>query len=340
MAFFLISRSFIITLSFLTTFFFKSLIADSNTSFSLNNFGKDSTFVALYGDAKLINGGSSLQLTAASPSSAGRVIYKKPIKIYAGTPKKLVSISTYFSFYISNGDLLSFLVFPLNVFDYNASSGLLSNRKHKYLSVEFEHHISIDSSRLMSVKVMNLSSVNLAIDGSEKMQTWIDYQPGSKRLEVRLNRFGSTRPIDPQLFVQLDLLKIWPKTEGVFVGLSSSNGNSSKTCKVDSWSFKASRAPDWLHSEPLDPMNSILNQEQQIKVVSKENYCVMKILAALILGIGFGSLGTFVVMFLFTVFGNRNRQPIVPEEFAVKSLQDYEHKKLKIVLDEASANEN
>lgn len=327
-----ISRTFIVFYFFI--FLFKSITADSNTSFSLNNFGKDSSFdsfLALYGDAKVVNGGSSLQLTAPSVSSAGRVIYKKPIKIYGGIPKKLVSFSTHFSFSISNGNTLAFMVFPhgypLDLYNYNASSGLLS--------VEFginEDHNGIDSSRFVSVKVMNLSSVNLVLNGSEKMQTWIDYEPGSRRAEVRLNRFGSKRPIDPVLFTQIDLSKIWPKNERVFVGLSSSNGNSSQTCNIHYWSFKASRAPDWMHSQPLDPVasDSIENQEHKMKG-SKESDCVIKIVAALIVGIGCGGLSTFFVMLMWTVFGKR-RQPVVPEEFAVKSLQ---HKKLKIVLDEA-----
>ncbi|KVH94865.1 L-type lectin-domain containing receptor kinase VIII.2-like [Cynara cardunculus var. scolymus] len=334
-----ISRTFI-TLSFFI-FLSKSLTADSNTSFSLKNFGKDSSFdsfLALYGDAKVVHGGSSLQLTAPSASSAGRVIYKRPIKIYGGIPKKLVSFSTHFSFSISNGNSLAFMVFPygypLDLYNYNASFGLLS--------VAFgmnEAQSGIDSSMFVSVKAMNLSSVNLVLNGSERMQTWIDYEAGSRRVEVRLNRFGRKRPIDPVLFTQIDLSKIWPKNEGVFVGLISSNGNSSQTCEIHYWSFKASRAPDWMHSQPLDPMvsNSIENQEHKLKV-PKESDCVIKILAALIVGIGCGGLSTFFVMFMWTVFGKR-RQPIVPEEFTVKSLQECEHKKLKIVLDEASANE-
>ncbi|KAL4557953.1 hypothetical protein LXL04_036149 [Taraxacum kok-saghyz] len=327
-----ISRSFV-TLCFFT-FFFKSLIATSNTSFSLNNFGENSTFpsfLALYGDAKVDNGGSSLQLTGPVLSSAGRVIYKKPIKIYGGIPEKSVSISTYFSFSISNGNHLAFVLFPygypLNLFDYKYSSGLLS--------VEFEEHIAIDSSRLMSVKLMNISSVNLVINGSEVMQTWIDYEPASKRLEVRLNNIGSNRPVDPLLFVQKDLSKIWPKNERVYVGLTSSNQNSSEICKIDSWKFKAHRAPDWMHSQPLDPTKEIQKHEMKVPI---ESDCVMKILVALISGIGLGCLGTFIVMFMWTVFGNR--RPVMPEEYAVKSLQEDEHKKLKIVLDKACANEN
>nr|GEX05770.1 L-type lectin-domain containing receptor kinase VIII.2-like [Tanacetum cinerariifolium] len=228
----------------------------------------------------------------------------------------------------------AFGMFPAS----NGSFGVMGRKKFSLLSfVEFEEHVG----GFMSVKVMkNMSSVNLVVNasGTVKMHTWIDYEAGSKRLEVRMNSFGENRPVDPVLFVQLDLWKIWPKSERVFAGLSSWNRNSSQGCEVDSWRFKASIAPDWMHSQPLNPM--VLNQGHEVKVVvPKESDCVLKILVALILGIGCGALGTFVGMFMCTVLSNRKRRPIVPEEFAVKSLQEYEHKKLKIVLDEASANE-
>lgn len=319
------SRSFT-SLVFLT-FFFKTLLADSFI------FAQNPSLVTLFGDAKLTKNSTSLEL------SGGSVIYKKPIKIYGGTPKKLVSFSTYFTFHFSyeNENTLAFGMFPVG-YPLNGSFGVLGSKKFRSLSVEFEEHIGIDSLRFMSVKVMNMSSVDLVVNGSVKMQTWIDYEAGSKRLEVRVNRFGENRPVNPVLFVQVDLWKIWPKSDKVFAGLSSINRNSSQGCEVDSWRFKTSIAPDWMHSQPLDPM--VLNQGHEVKVVvPKESDCVVKILVALMVGIGCGALGTVVGMFMCTVLSNRKRRPIVPEEFAVKSLQEYEHKKLKIVLDEASANE-
>ncbi|PWA88878.1 Concanavalin A-like lectin/glucanase superfamily [Artemisia annua] len=317
------SRSFI-SLVFLS-FFFKTLFADSF------NLAQNPSLITLYGDAKLIKNTTSLELSSLR-KSVGSVIYKKPIKIYGGTPKKLVSFSTYFSFNVSYGNTLAFGMFPVG-YPLNGSFGLLGSKKFRSLSVEFEDHLGF-----MSAKVMNMSSVDLVVNASVKMQTWINYEAGSKRLEVRVNMFGENRPVDPVVFVQLDLLKIWPKSKKVFVGLSSINRNSSQGCEVDSWTFKASIAPDWMHSQPLDPM--VLNQGHEVKVVvPKESDCVVKILVALMVGIGCGALGTIVGMFMCTVLSNRKRRPIVPEEFAVKSLQEYEHKKLKIVLDEASANE-
>lgn len=347
MAAFPTSRYFIVLYFF--TLSFESLIAESNSSFSFKNFGGNSSFqsvLALYGDAKAVNGGSSLQLTAPSVSSAGRVIYRNPIKFYGGIPKKLVSFSTYFSFSISsdskNGDGLAFVVFsdgyPVDLFDDNGSFGLPNGDNLKFLSVEFDtsmdekygdmngNHIGIDLSSFVSLKATNLSSFNLGLKSGNRLQVWIDYQSSSRRLEVRLSRYSETRPVDPLLFHRIDLPKIWPGNEGFFVGLTSSNGNSSQLCNLYSWSFKTRQTPDWMHSEPLNPMVFKEREETEIKIHKKSD-CVMRILSALILGIGLGALGSFIGMFMWTIFSKR--RPIAPEDYAMKH----------VVLDKSSANE-
>lgn len=331
------------------TFCLKSLTADSNSSFSFKNFGQNSSFesvLALYGDAKVVNDGLSLQLTAPLDSSAGRVIYKNPIKFYAGIPRKLVSFSTYFSFSISsdsrNGDGLAFVVFsdgfPVDSFDDNGSFGFSNGDNFKFLSVEFDtlmddrygdmngNHVGIDLSSFVSMKVTNLSSVNLGLNSGNRLQAWIDYESGSRRLEVRLNRFGENRPLDPLLFEHIDLPKIWPENEGFFVGLTSSNGNSSQLCNLYSWSLKTRQPLDWMHSEPLDPIVFKEGKEDEIKIHKKSD-CVMRILSALILGIGLGALGSFIGMFLWTIFAKR--RPIAPVEYPMKP----------VVNDKGSASE-
>ncbi|KAI3694522.1 hypothetical protein L1987_77489 [Smallanthus sonchifolius] len=334
------STSWYFTILYFFTFCVKSLTAGSNSSFYFNNFGQNSGFdsvLALYGDAKAVNGGLSVQLTAPVDSSAGRVIYKNRIKFYGGIPEKLVSFSTYFSFSISsdsgNGDGLAFVVFsdvfPVDLFDDDGSFGLSNGGNFKFLSVEFDingNHVGIDSSNFVSLKVRNLSSVNLGLNSGNRLQAWIDYESMSRRLEVRLNKFGETRPIDPLLFEHIDLPKIWPEKEGFFVGLSSSNGNSAQLCNVYSWSFKTRRAPDWMHSVAVDPNLLKQGEENEVKV-HKSSDCVMRVLSALILGIGLGALGSFIGMFVWTVFAKR--QPISPEEYAVKP----------VVHEKASANE-
>ncbi|XP_059639715.1 mannose-specific lectin CML-2-like [Cornus florida] len=135
MAVFSPSRYF--TTLFLLFLYFKTLSVYPNSSFSFKNFDKDSNFEsqpALYGDAKIDNCGSSVQLTGSSSSSAGRLIYKKLIKLGEGNPMRMVYFSSYFSFSISreNGDGLAFVMFPigfpLNVFD-GSSFRLLVERK-------------------------------------------------------------------------------------------------------------------------------------------------------------------------------------------------------------------
>ncbi|KAK1408488.1 hypothetical protein QVD17_40305 [Tagetes erecta] len=334
---------------FFFTFYFKSLTALTNSSFNFNNFAHTSRFdslISLYGDAKASNDGLSLQLTAPFNSSAGRVIYKHPVKFYAGRSKKLVTFSTNFSFSVSsgdgNGDGLAFVVvsdeYPVDLFDKNGSFGIGNGGDLKFLSVEFDtlmddkygdvngNHVGIDLSSFVSLKVKNLSSVNLGLNSGEKLQAWIDYESNSRRLEVRLSKFGENRPVDPLLFKHIDLVKIWPENEGFLVGLSSYNRNSSQLCNVYSWSFNTRRSPDWMHSEPLDPILFKEREENEVKN-HKRSDCVMRILSALILGVGLGALGSFIGMFLWTIFSKR--QPISPEVYAAAAKP--------VVLDKAAS---
>ncbi|KAF5802263.1 putative non-specific serine/threonine protein kinase [Helianthus annuus] len=307
------------TILYFFTLFFKSLTATSNSSFSFNNLGQISTFdsvLALYGDAKAAPDSLSLQLTASLNSSVGRVIYKNPIKFYEGKPEKLVSFATYFSFSINSGSGLAFVVF---------SDGVLNGGKfNKFLGVEFDALMD----DIVTLKVTNMSDVNLGLDSGSRLQVWIDYESNSRRLEVRLSKLGENRPVNPVRFEHIDLPKIYPGNEGFVVGLSSYNRNSSQVCNVYSWSFKTRRAPDWMHSEPLDPL-SLKEKGNEVKGHKKSD-CVMRILSALILGIGLGALGTFVGMFVWTIFGKR--QPISPEDYAVKPV-------VVVVHDKASSNE-
>ncbi|KAI3801326.1 hypothetical protein L1987_29430 [Smallanthus sonchifolius] len=318
--------SYSLILCFFFTLYFKSLSADSCASFSFKNFGHNSSFesvLALYGDAKAVNDGLSVQL-----SGGGRVTYESPIKFYGGIPEKLVSFSTYFSFSISgsgsrNGDGLAFVVFsdgyPVDSF------GVSNGDNFKFLSVGIDtlrNHVGIDLSNLVSLKAANLSSVNLGmINSGDMLQVWIDYESGSRRLEVRLSKFGENRPLDPVLFERVDLAKIWPESERFYVGLSSSssNGNSSQLCNVYSWSFRTRRSPNWMHSQPLDPIGFKEVEGNEVKIHKKDD-CVMRVLSALILGVGLGALGSFVGMFMWTLFAKR--RPVSPEEYAVKPVVD------------------
>ncbi|KAI9169888.1 hypothetical protein LWI28_019139 [Acer negundo] len=114
------------------------------------------------------------------------------------------------------------------------------------------NHISIDVDCLLSIKLCNISSQNMFLNSGKKLDSWINYDASAKSLEVRLCYSGNIKPINLLLFYSIDLSKLWHDTD-VFVGLTSSNGNTTQTCSVYSWTFKSMLLSYWLHSQPLDP---------------------------------------------------------------------------------------
>lgn len=337
----------------LLIFHFKVLNADPSSSFSFKSFGKgphlEST-IALYGDAKLVNGGSVFQLTDSVSSSAGRVMYKKPIKLVEGNPRNLASFSTNFSFSMSkdNGDGLAFIMVPSGFnlsMSGNTSFGLsleMDKSKFRVVAIEFdtlrdvkygdlnENHVGIDVFSLVSVKVSNVSSHNIVLNSDKKLNSWIDYEASSKRLEVRLSYLDSAKPVDPLLSYPIDLSKLW-NDEEVFVGLSSSNRNSSQICYLYSWSFKLRHVPHWMHSQPLDPKTFVKNLKTPPQPPTTQTDCLLKVLGALIFGTACGALGASIVLYLWTIFANRRPVVPVPEDCAVH-LADFEYEKFKVLV--------
>ncbi|KAK6943059.1 hypothetical protein RJ641_028436 [Dillenia turbinata] len=116
----------------------------------------------------------------------------------------------------------------------------------------------------------------------------------------------------------------------VYVGLSSSGGNSTQTSFVYSWSFKLWIVPTWMHSEPLDPNGFSEKTDSPLVIGHKRSACVLRVLAALVFGTGCGALGALIVLILWTMLGNR--RPVVPEDIAVHPVKfDYENIKSDVV---------
>lgn len=309
---------------FLLNFFLKVQAEDpQNISFSFKNFGIDSNFtsqIALYGGAMVVKESMSIQITSSMVSG---VVYKKPIEVVEGQTRKTLSFSTYFVFSISRGNgkgfafiMIPSIGLPLNVFK-GGFIGLFKARKYRFLGVEFDtsrNHVGIDIDSLVSVKVGNVSSINLVLNSGERLQCWIDYEASSKRLEVRLSKLGDIRPVDPLLSYGINLSRMW-KEEKFLVGMSSLGANSSQKCNVYSWSFRTRSFPQWMHSEPLNP-EAFREKQEVVNVHKRSSDCGFKILAALICGTGCGALGAFIVFFSWNIFGNR--RPVVPQEFAMQ----------------------
>ncbi|KAF5179578.1 L-type lectin-domain containing receptor kinase VIII.2 [Thalictrum thalictroides] len=338
----------------LVVFYLVTLAAKPISSFSLKRFDKDANFdpkITLYGDAKIVDGGSSVKITPPSNSSAGRLMYKYPIRFVDGKTRKPLSFSTYFQFSISpeNGDGLAFVFlpngFPMEEFDghsFGLSPGL-KKRRDGVLAVEFDtsvernvsdlnaNHVGIDVGSLVSARVSNVSSVHLVLSSGNKLHSWIDYDASSKRLEVRLSKSGH-RPYDPLLSYPINLFNMW-KEEEMFVGISSSNGNSTQSTSIYSWSFRLRHVPSWLHSQPLDPNYSLPSKPL---IAQEKNVCLPRILAALVFGIGCGALMVFIVLFMRAMFVSK-QAVVVPNEYPVHPME-FGYEKIKVVAEKAATD--
>ncbi|KAJ1411268.1 Legume lectin domain [Sesbania bispinosa] len=334
----------------------KTLAFEPIPLFSFADFEKDLKFksnVALYGNAKVVNGGGSgIHFSVSESSGAGRVIYKKPIKLFEGKPRQLVSFSTYFTFSMSmdSGGGLAFVMFPNgsegDVFN-QSSSGFpfgLNNRNFQVVGVEFSasrdgrngvftsYNVAMNVGNSVPAKISNTSSINLALT-SEKLHAWIDYEASSRRIEVRLSQHGISKPSDPLFWQTIDLSNVLKEKE-MFVGFSPVMGNiaSSQACSLYSWSFVLRHFPHSMHSEPLDPKVFVKNTETPVVKVKPRTRsdCFLRVLAAMIFGTGCGALTAFIVLYFWTIFGNR--RAVVPEESVMQPV-DVEYKKVKIVVD-------
>lgn len=287
--------------------------------------------LAFLGDAKslIVNGSSVAQLTLPRKHSVGRLMFRKPFKLFEGSPSKLVSFSTYLSFSLSqeSGDVLAFLMASnLSGFDeFDGSSfgisQLLNVSRFKALAVEFDsfkvdkdgdlngNRVKVNVGGLSSVKASNVSSVKLVLNSGGKLSCWIDYEANSKRMEIRLSQFSAQRPVKPLVMYSIDFARSWNSSKDVYIGIISSNGNSTQTCFIYSWSFTQRFAPKWMHSQPMNPE---IETEPVSSVPKSRSHCVMRVLAALIFGAACGILGAYTAMIVWRIVANR--RPVTPEE--------------------------
>ncbi|XP_059628049.1 L-type lectin-domain containing receptor kinase VIII.2-like [Cornus florida] len=330
-------------------FSFLTLISGPIFSFSFpalqNNPNFDSN-IALFGDAEIVDGGSSVKLTRPLASSFGLVTYNKPFKFLEPQTTSPTSFSTDFTFSISpeNGDGLSLIVYPTHSaskFSGKTSFGL--SQEIRFLGIEFDtsmdaavgdensNHVGVDVCSLVSARISNVSSVNLVLNSGVKLRSWIDYDASSKRLEVRLSELGGVRPYKPLLTYPIDLSEMW-KGEEVFVGISSSSGNSSQTSSVYSWKFRVRNVQSWMHSQPVDPRGYSKPGSEQ-KTAHKKSFCPLGILPGLLFVIGCGALVAFSVMFLWTV--SVRKYTMIPTSHSACPV-NFRYEKINVVVEDSS----
>lgn len=323
--------SFLLTLTALPIFAFSLKIVSNNANFHPE--------IALFGDAEIAAGGAHVQLTRPSSSSSGLLRCSRPFKFFEGNARTAASFSAEFSFSISpeNGDGIALVFAPEGFGSEPGSKPFGISSENRFLGVEFDtrldpnvgdlnaNHVGIDVGSFESVTAKDVSSINLVLNSGEKLKSWVDYDASSKSLEVRLSKFGDERPHIPLLAHQIDFPSTW-KDEDVFVGISSSNGNSSQTSNVYSWRFRLRKVPSWMHSLPADP-----HGHGEKHVEHKKGFCFLRFLEGLIFATGCGALIAYVMLFLWAIFVSRRtvlsvQLPGRSEEFRYQKVDVVAHK--------------
>ncbi|XP_010530423.1 PREDICTED: L-type lectin-domain containing receptor kinase VIII.1-like [Tarenaya hassleriana] len=330
-----LSRYFAITAISFIAFFSGISLSDESPLFSFQSFGKDVSFesdIAMYGDAKVVDGDSSIQLTNSVSYSSGRVVYKNPIKLVENDPEHPfpASFSTFFSLSMSpgHGSCLGFAVFP-------ALSGNNGTIRSSLFEVEFdtsanvskygdsnENHVAVLVDGSVMEKISNFTSADLVMNSEEKLYAWIDYQSDSKRLEVRFRNSGDAKPIETLISYWIDFSAMVKDNE-FMVGVYSYNQNSTQTYNLHSWSLEVRRFPRWVHSYALvDPKSNKPTSDKKRKDMA------LQILTCFITTFGSMAFLSFALVYLCRFFRRDNLAMVVPEECGLKA-KDFEYKKME-----------
>uniref|UniRef100_A0A1J3HIT1 Legume lectin domain-containing protein n=1 Tax=Noccaea caerulescens TaxID=107243 RepID=A0A1J3HIT1_NOCCA len=319
-------------------------ISEAKSSFSFTSLGKNASFeseeIALYGDAKLVDGGSSIsvQLNDDSVShGGGRVVYKKPLE-YTETKSEIdAGFHTAFSFSISpnRGGKLGFVVFPVNgTFD------------HSFFEVKFDISENFTKSKDSNVTVIVDGTTdsekmrNLTVANVEKekeklvLYAYINYLGGGKFIEVRLSKSESYNYLDPMVLYRIDLSEMLKDEDEFMVGLNSDSGNIS----LRSWSLKVRRVSKSVHSyAPLFLEN--LRKEEEAKRRRRER--MWETVTCFVMTFGSTGLVFFAMMHIWAAFKRNSLVMVTPEECGLKRKEfEYEKmEKMEVVISKAEAQQ-
>ncbi|ESQ45073.1 hypothetical protein EUTSA_v10010505mg [Eutrema salsugineum] len=343
MASYILSRSSLLLLLALLSLFSRNSISEAKSSFSFTSFGKkpsfDSDDISLYGDAKLVDGGSSIsiQLNDSVSQGDGLVVYKKPIEFVETESEYPAGFSTFISFSISpsRGGRLGFVAFPVN-----------GTSDHSLFEVKFdtsENFTKIGDSSVAVIvdgtnvpeKTRDFSIANLQKKEEEKLvllYAWINYIAGGQFLEVRLSKSESIKPVDPVIFTWINLSGMLKGKDEFMVGVKSYNG----TFNLHSWSLEARRVPKGMHSYGA-LLGAKLREEEEAKRRRRER--VWEIVSCF--GMTFASTGLvfFAMMHIWAAFKRKNIVMVMQEECGIKTKEfEYEKmEKMEIVMSKAEA---
>ncbi|CAH8286682.1 unnamed protein product, partial [Eruca vesicaria subsp. sativa] len=248
MASFILPMSSLVLLLALTSLFSRISISEASSSFSFTRYDKNASFISddisLYGDAKLLDGGASIQLTDSVSHIGGGVLYKKPIESKDTNADYFTGFSTVFSFSMppGRGGSVGLVVFPSNgTFD------------HSLFEVKFDISDNFTKLRDSNVtvgvygstvaeKISNLTVVNFEEEEEEMLlYVWINYQANIRYLDASLTNSKRYKYPQTRFGSRVDSLQ---DEDEFMVGVKSYNGNFS----LHSWRLQAGHFSRSMHS--------------------------------------------------------------------------------------------
>ncbi|KAK3031042.1 hypothetical protein RJ639_035073, partial [Escallonia herrerae] len=290
--------------------------------------------IALFGDAIFINSDPtrSVRLTRPAPSSSGLLLHGKPFRFLKPT-----SFSTDFTFSISPQTRVGLALiiarsdFP-SKFSSKTETPFGLHGENRFLEIEFDKlvngNVGVGVSGPKSASISNASLANVGV----KLQSWVDYDASSKRLEVRLGGFGSSRPYDPLLAYPIDLAGMW-EGEEVVVGLSSFSGHSVQSSSVYSWSFRVRSVPKSMHSQPINPQGYTNEFVEEQERVQKKSGCALGVISGLFFATGCGVLAAIVLLILWAMFVDKNL--IIPADDGSVHPVDFSYEKINVIVEKS-----
>ncbi|KAG2329042.1 hypothetical protein Bca4012_021341 [Brassica carinata] len=284
--------SFLLLLPLLSLFSTIS-ISEAKPSFT---FGKNGSFesddIALYGEANLLHGGSSIsiQLNDSVSHNSGRVVYKKPIEFVETMSEYPAGFSTFISFSVNNGGgRLGFVVFPVN--------GTFDQSLFEVKFDTFERNVTVSVDGTTVPEEIRSFRIANSEEEDKELYAWINYIAGGKFLEVRLSKSESFEHVDPLMFTRIDLsAMLTGKGDEFMVGV---NGN----VNLHSWSLEARSVPKGEHSYAAIMVEKAIKEEEAKR---RRRARAWEIVTCFVMTFGSTGLVFFAMMHIWAAFKRNN----------------------------------
>ncbi|XP_058746703.1 probable L-type lectin-domain containing receptor kinase S.7 [Vicia villosa] len=213
------------------------------------------TNITFTGDSSLTN--RLISLTKPTPLSTGSILYNNPIPLFDKQTNTTSSFSTTFSFSITNpnnptsfGDGFCFFLSPNNLSSTSSFSSSFSpfGLPTNFVAVEFdtrfdprfndpnENHIGFNIDSLNSLRTVDPIFNGIDLKSGNTITSWIDYKTDQNSLSVFLS-YSGIKPLEPILFVNVDLSEYFRDNQDVYVGFSASAEKSTELHQIESWRF-------------------------------------------------------------------------------------------------------